>query len=111
LQKQCLIINPEVRDIYIPPINYMCMTGLVVHQTEDFSISLKQVAEHLYFNLPSKQSFEEHVEHARKVVDYLLEKGLIEIDARENIKARLKIEGHTLPELIHRAANEIGLRS
>jgi hypothetical protein len=110
LQKRYFLIEPNIQGIYIPPINYMCMTGLVAHQTEDFSISLKQVAEHLYFNLPSKQSFEEHVEHARKVVDYLLEKGLIEIDARENIRARLKIEGHTLPELIHRAANDINLK-
>lgn len=83
------------------------MTGLLAAPSEEFSISLRQVAEHLYFHLPNKQSFDKHIEHAKKVMDHLIEEGLVEVDIMGRYRASLNIEGHTLPELIHQAAREL----
>jgi len=88
----------------------MCMTGLVDAHPGEFSLSMSQVAEHLYFHLPTKKGFEEHLAHAKEVMEYLLDEGLVEIDSLGRFRASLKIEGHSLPELIHRAANDINLR-
>jgi hypothetical protein len=85
------------------------MTGLVDAKADDFSLTLSQVAEHLYFNMPTKKGFEEHQEHAKQVMEYLLDRGLVEITGSGGFRAKLRIEGHSLPELIHRASRDIKL--
>jgi hypothetical protein len=88
----------------------MCMTGLIDAHQGEFSLTLSQIAEHLYFHLPAKKGFEDHLEHAKNIIQYLLEEGLVEETAIGIYAAKLRIEGHSLPELIHQAAREINLK-
>jgi hypothetical protein len=86
------------------------MTNIVAVTSEEFSISLNQIAEHIYTNLHGQQTFDKHQEFAKKIMDHLVNDGLVEVDSKGHYKASLSMEGHTLPELIHRVASEINFR-
>ncbi len=85
------------------------MTGLVDSQSHELSLSLNQIAEHIYFHFPAKNTFEEHLVKAKLVAEYLLEEGLVEVDSFGNLSAKLRIEGHSLPEMINRAVKEVNI--
>jgi hypothetical protein len=87
----------------------MCINGLAA-APGDFSVSVVEVAEHLFVSLPGKQTFDKHLEYAGKIMDCLITKGLVELDENGFYRASLINTRRTLPELIRSAARELNLK-